>query len=521
MCIAIAKPKGSPLPSRDILKICFKNNPDGSGYAFNRNGKNYVFKGFFTFGDFWRSIQKNKIKDEESAIIHFRVATHGGISKGTCHPFLICENFDWMRMSSCSYKGDVLIHNGQLNFNLEKKDISDSMNLAKIMHKYDRSVENNRFFIEMALINNDVKKMNRVAILNLNGDIELYGHKEPWKQIDGCFFSNESYLVTFSRTSTVTYYDGYKYNGTTTVVTPTKEQIQRFDYDEEDVATSKIKLCSNRKDGCTNLGDYKVYINETNFIHLCEKCFYDSSVEYCQSCKRFEIKENFTKRADVCDHCIDHKKEYFYLKKCEFCSCKAHLLVVVGANKKEYIEKYLCKECCSKIGVFFCAGCDKNFSVAFKHKNFHNLCHDCEEKLTTYNRDCTYCKAHGNLFKTSYSAICGTCLEAKKFGICSCCKKISLYLDTKVGDKYGICSTCRTKVTHILDCFENFQILPYEDRKFLIEEFNKTSAENKTKILDNYENNFSMEKAKSLLERAKVILGVSGLFPIVLRKTAR
>ena len=94
MCVAIVKPSGVPIPERNVLKICFKNNPDGAGFAYCRNGKNYICKGFFTFSHFWNALMSANIKKNEAALIHFRVATHGNIDKFTCHPFLITDNYD-------------------------------------------------------------------------------------------------------------------------------------------------------------------------------------------------------------------------------------------------------------------------------------------------------------------------------------------------------------------------------------------------------------------------------------------
>ena len=45
MCIAIYSLKGTDIPSEDILKTCFLNNPDGAGFAFNKGGKVHIVKG--------------------------------------------------------------------------------------------------------------------------------------------------------------------------------------------------------------------------------------------------------------------------------------------------------------------------------------------------------------------------------------------------------------------------------------------------------------------------------------------
>lgn len=515
MCVAIAKPKGTKLPSRELLKICFKNNPDGAGFVFNRNGKNHVYKGFFTFGDFWRALVSHDIKENEGALIHFRVATHGGISKGTCHPFLICNNFDWMKMDACTFAGDVMIHNGQLNFVITEKEVSDSMKLAKFLSRYDRSLEANQFFIEMALINNDTKKMNRVAIIDREGNIELYGHKEPWKEVDGCFYSNESYKMNFSRT---TYYsNGYQYNQT-----PTKEQIEKFDYDEEDVATSKISLCSNKKSGCTNLGEYKIYFDDINFANYCEECFQNVDSEYCKSCHKLKTSNNFNKTNNVCDNCIKTKEEFYSLIDCDYCNNHSSFRkVVVAETDVGYLSKYLCEKCFKNFNAFHCDECNNWFTEAFLDSHYHNLCVDCYGKLTEYNKNCTYCKKTDDLYKTSYSSACSKCLQDKKAIRCLKCRKITLYSDKKYGEHFGICTTCKTNVKHILECYKNFNVLKEDEKNKIKDSFDKATLENQIKIISFYEEERSIFKYKIILNKVKTVLGLNNIvitLPAVINK---
>ena len=48
MCIAIYKPKGNTI-SKDTLKNCFDNNPDGSGFMYAQNDKLVVKKGYILY----------------------------------------------------------------------------------------------------------------------------------------------------------------------------------------------------------------------------------------------------------------------------------------------------------------------------------------------------------------------------------------------------------------------------------------------------------------------------------------
>lgn len=105
MCIAIVKPRGATIP-KENLEECFRINDDGAGFAvWVKVGNRYtveVRKGFFTFDDFWAAW--SKYGPEYKALLHFRISTHGGISKDNCHPFLV-KNGD---------RTMAVIHNGVL-----------------------------------------------------------------------------------------------------------------------------------------------------------------------------------------------------------------------------------------------------------------------------------------------------------------------------------------------------------------------------------------------------------------------
>lgn len=108
MCVAIYKPAGTEIPRED-LEACFEQNDDGAGFAIVCQGKKkpepfiHVSKGFFKFKDFWKAWNglPSPTKNYD-ALIHFRISTHGGISRDNCHPFLI-ETPKWQY---------AVVHNG-------------------------------------------------------------------------------------------------------------------------------------------------------------------------------------------------------------------------------------------------------------------------------------------------------------------------------------------------------------------------------------------------------------------------
>mgnify|MGYP003139787303 FL=1 len=96
MCIAILKPEGEKIV-KNRLDTCFFNNDDGAGYMYAKNGILHFFKGFFNFGDFWKSYSKNVVRNgNPMAAIHFRITTHGKTNVNNCHPFKINENLGFI-----------------------------------------------------------------------------------------------------------------------------------------------------------------------------------------------------------------------------------------------------------------------------------------------------------------------------------------------------------------------------------------------------------------------------------------
>lgn len=84
MCLMIVKPEGKDV-SDEHLENGFENNPDGGGYCWVDGGKVYYRKGIFDFNEFKTSYRQDV--GERPAIIHFRMATHGGVNHENCHPF--------------------------------------------------------------------------------------------------------------------------------------------------------------------------------------------------------------------------------------------------------------------------------------------------------------------------------------------------------------------------------------------------------------------------------------------------
>jgi predicted glutamine amidotransferase len=116
MCVALLV---KPNTAVDIEKVRrgATANPDGSGYAFVRNGKVEIRRSLK-----WEDIEKSFLRDMENNsesvfLVHHRIKSHGEVCKENCHPFRMAD-------------GGALIHNGVIPIHGIPKDWSDTRHFA-------------------------------------------------------------------------------------------------------------------------------------------------------------------------------------------------------------------------------------------------------------------------------------------------------------------------------------------------------------------------------------------------------
>ena len=171
MCLIIQKPAGKTV-DKWVLESALTYNQDGFGIMYHDNDKPVVKK--------WKQLGIKRINkivksltDVELAI-HFRMATHGKVTKDNAHPFKLAS-------------GAQMMHNGILSgYTPVDRDgaLSDTQIFVKTyLNK----------MIELGPI--DVPKLeeeiagNALAILEPDGDLRLYG-KGRWVEHYGLKFSN-------------------------------------------------------------------------------------------------------------------------------------------------------------------------------------------------------------------------------------------------------------------------------------------------------------------------------------------
>lgn len=194
MCIIAYRPENKTI-SEKTLKTMFENNPDGAGLMYASGGKIYIEKGFFTKESFIKAYQA--IPADVPCVIHCRIATHGSVRAGTCHPFPVTQDAELLNAPELVLsKGFAVAHNGIIYGMDTSNDFSDSQAYVRDVLtplSKARSLHSKAFktIIEKTIDNS------RLCILSTSGKVSLFG--SGWKVENGIFYSNTSYKpVTYS-----------------------------------------------------------------------------------------------------------------------------------------------------------------------------------------------------------------------------------------------------------------------------------------------------------------------------------
>lgn len=218
MCIAIGKPIGVKMPSKDILKRCWDSNDDGAGFAFAYNDIVYIKKGFMTFDSFWNELSKVDERyhlDDLGVLLHFRIATHGGIIPAMTHPFPIVS--DNGILSKLEYQSEyAVVHNGVISLTGSDARRETAMSdTAVFIRDYLTLIAQNRQWFRRKANIELIEKLigSKMAILNSRGEII---HTSGFLEDNGVLYSNESYKtfrVRVSHNNSSCYYGNGYSNG--------------------------------------------------------------------------------------------------------------------------------------------------------------------------------------------------------------------------------------------------------------------------------------------------------------------
>ena len=89
------------------FKNCWTSNSDGFGLAYQDGGMTYVEKGKMTLESAWDCYNRSP---KTGVVLHFRIATEGGVSRELTHPFLLSKSGS--NPLRCRTNSPVLFHNG-------------------------------------------------------------------------------------------------------------------------------------------------------------------------------------------------------------------------------------------------------------------------------------------------------------------------------------------------------------------------------------------------------------------------
>ena len=363
MCVAVYKPIGVELPTKEELYNCYLRNQDGAGFAFYRNGKINIKKGYMDFKSFYNDFCNENFSKNENVFIHFRIATHGLVDGGNTHPFPITDDFNKMRNTEISYNGKCLIHNGVFHYGdalikSYSKIISDTMLFSKLL--FDELNNHNGLFdkkietlgleesVTRGIIENNsdnlalIKKINselgysKIAIMNEDGSVNHFGN---WINHNGVYYSNSSY-EGYKSYNKIGFTGGYY---STASYSNPKYSYRTNDY-WNDVWGNK-ESNSNKKryeycDYCASFQKGCVYIEGS---YVCRECIKDYNYKYCTVCKTWFDKSQMYDEY-TCDYC----NKYENTNDNDFDDNETEICLCCGQNylkKEESQEENICQKC--------------------------------------------------------------------------------------------------------------------------------------------------------------------------------
>jgi predicted glutamine amidotransferase len=202
MCLLIAKPAGVSVP-KEHMKNGWRENPHGGGFAFLKDGKIVVRKGFRRFKDMWRSYRDFQ---EYTAIIHFRWGNVGSLGMDNCHPFIVDSDL-------------VFAHNGTISITSTDKvnhaDWSDTRVFNELILKELRKTDHN--FLENTswkwMISQSIG-YSKLVFLDKEGKLTIINKGLGELEKDtGIWYSNADYKKEPTKIATITKVTQEELNG--------------------------------------------------------------------------------------------------------------------------------------------------------------------------------------------------------------------------------------------------------------------------------------------------------------------
>lgn len=190
MCVIAIKKQGVEMPDEQTLKTMWTNNPHGAGLMYARNGRVYIDKGYMDWTSFHERIKSLGDLTDTALIMHFRIATHGGVVPGNTHPFPVSDNVGLLTKLRLACKVGVA-HNGIIRCVQPREGISDTMEYIATklvpLAKSDMDWYMDKRVLER--IGHEIQS--KLAVLDGDGIISYYG--DFITDTDGMIYSNDSF----------------------------------------------------------------------------------------------------------------------------------------------------------------------------------------------------------------------------------------------------------------------------------------------------------------------------------------
>jgi len=196
MCIIVAKPKNVPLPPMEHLKSSFEHNSHGAGVMFLRDGQSKVGlrKGYMSWKSFNKKLNRLELKQEDTIVYHFRLATSGYSDEGNCHPYIVSDKIRKLRQTRGDIDGLCFAHNGIIgDLNGKHKKMNDTQLFSKLILS-DKSIYENLY--ESIGIQNLIEEYigtDKLAFLSPNEGLLTIGSFQEEK---GILYSNNTYKAS-------------------------------------------------------------------------------------------------------------------------------------------------------------------------------------------------------------------------------------------------------------------------------------------------------------------------------------
>lgn len=178
MCVIAVQPKGNII-SKQELQNCWDNNGHGGGIMYANNKKIIVKKEMKSFDKFYEYITEAS-KFDSAVVIHFRIATSGGINEYNCHPFKVHKNL-------------YFCHNGILDIDVPATSKENDTQIFNntLMKPLPYNFYKNDAIMNM--IEYTIGNGNKFVFLDDNGDFFILNERAGEWSEGGAWFSNTSY----------------------------------------------------------------------------------------------------------------------------------------------------------------------------------------------------------------------------------------------------------------------------------------------------------------------------------------